>query len=137
MKNKSNVWAFVLMTALASCSSNQYKTENPVENRTVASKNFECSFSDVVDGIKTQFIFIPENLKLSMSNDQGQDVIALEEDNFLSGGFSYVMDKKEKVGQWSLKKIEFISYATQPKVTINFERTPASKKEKVISHFCD
>lgn len=133
MKNKSLILSAVIMSVLAGCSSQPYKGEE----RAVASKNFECLFSDIVDGKKTQFVFTPENLKLSMMSDKGSDVVILVEDNFIAGGFSYVMDKKEKAGQWPVKKVEFISYATKPKVTVNFMRTPASKKEKTISQYCE
>jgi len=61
----------------------------------------------------------------------------LEEDNFIEGGFSYVMDKKEQNAQWAVKKVEFISYATKPKVYVHLSRTPASKKEKIITQYCE
>lgn len=134
MKNKSLALSIFVMSVLTSCSSYTYKDEA----RTVASKDYECSFTEVIDGQMSQFVFTPENLKLSITNDKfGTETLYLEEDNFISGGFSYVQDKAEKKGQWPVKKIEFLSFTTSPKVTISFARTPASKKEKTITKLCD
>lgn len=134
MKNKSLLLSVLLMSVLTSCSSYQNKDEV----RKVASKEFECAFTEMMDGKKTQFIFSPASMKLSVTNEKfGNEVVFLEEDNFISGGFSFVMDKKEKDGQWPVKKVEFISYAAKPKVTVNFVRTPASGQERTITKFCE
>lgn len=122
------------MIVLASCSSYEHKKEV----RKVASKEFECSFSEMMDGKKTEFIFSPGSMKLSVTNEKfGNEVVFLEEDNFVEGGFSFVMNKNEKEMQWPVKKVEFISYAAKPKVTVDFVRTPASKAEKSITRFCE
>ncbi len=132
MKNKSLVLSALLMLAVSSCSSIQ-----PKDERKVASKDFECNFSQMVDGKKTMFIFTPEALKLSLTNEKGNEVIFLEEDNFLSGGFSYVMDKNQKSKEWPVKKVEFSSFAEKPTVTVSCKRTPASKIEKTYTSYCE
>ena len=134
MKNKSLALSIFVMSVLASCSSHTIKDET----RSVASKDYECSFAEVIDGQMSQFVFTPENLKLSITNDKlGTETLYLEEDNFISGGFSYVQDKAEKKGQWAVKKIEFLSFTNSPKVTIRFARSPASKKEKIMTKLCE
>ncbi len=111
----------VVIAALSGCSSPQYK------ERVVASKEYECRFSDTLNGEKTDFVFTPDALKLSIAGARsGTETLYLEEDNFVSGGFTYVQAKgKEK--DWILSQVEFISFSTEPKVTLNFKRTPASK----------
>ena len=136
MKNKFLILTLVFSAAVSSCST--YKnTEKNMEDRKVASIDFECSFSDMVDGKKTSFVFIPELLKLSMTNDKSSDVVYLEQDNFLSGGFSFVMDKKQESKEWPVKKVEFISFAQKPKITVSFMRTPAGERQRVISKVCE
>jgi hypothetical protein len=134
VKNKSFLLTIFLMSLLSSCSS----INNLEEARKLASRDYECSFVETIDGQKSKFIFTPDNLKLSISSEKyGTETLLLEEDNFISGGFSYVQDKSAKESQWPVKKIEFISFSSTPKVIINFQRTPASSKEKSIVKFCE
>ncbi|MBC7711719.1 MAG: hypothetical protein H7177_00170 [Rhizobacter sp.] len=134
MKNKSLALSVLVLGVLSSCSS--YK--NTEETRKLASKDYECSFKETIDGQKSSFVFTPDNLKLIVTNDKyGTETLFLEEDNFISGGFSYVQDKASKGSQWPVKKIEFLSFTSSPKVTINFKRTPASAKEQTIVKYCE
>lgn len=121
MKKVSVLVGLMMISFLTGCAS------HPQKERVVASKEFECRFSETVDGEKMDFVFTPDALKLSIAaSKSGNEMLYLEEDNFVSGGFTYVQAKgKEK--DWVLSKIEFISYAASPKVTLNFKRTPASK----------
>lgn len=114
--------ALMVLALLSGCSTSPYK------ERVVASKEFECRFSETINGEKTDFVFTPDALKLSIAAPKaGSEMIYLEEDNFVSGGFTYTQ-AKGKVNEWAVAKVEFISYAAKPKVTVNFNRTPASKK---------
>lgn len=121
MKKVSALVGLLMISFLAGCASHSEK------ERVVASKEFECRFSETVNGEKLDFVFTPDALKLSIvAPKSGNELLYLEEDDFVSGGFTYVQAKgKEK--DWVLSKIEFISYVPSPKVTLNFKRTPASK----------
>ena len=127
----------ITLGAFSSCSSLD-KVDIKEEKRTVASRDYECTFTEIIDGQKSSFIFTPDNLKLVVTNEKfGSETLFLEEDNFISGGFTYIQDKKSKIGQWPVKKIEFISFSSAPKVTISFQRTPSSVKAKTFSKSCE
>ena len=108
------------------------------EARSVASKEYECSFIDMGDGEKSEFVFTPDSLKLKVTNAKyGTETLYLEEDNFVTGGFTYVQDASKNRSQWPVKKITFISFSTKPKVTVHFNRTPASDKPRSITKICN
>lgn len=115
----------VALVLLSGCSSFAPKKE-----RELASKEYECRFSETINGEKTDFVFVPDSLKLQI----GSEVVFLEEDNFVTGGFTYVQAPK-KASDWDVAKVEFISFSHNPKVTVDFKRTPASKK-MTLSKFC-
>lgn len=118
---KYTILSVLLMSVLVSCSSQP--------QRQFASKEYECSFKDQ----DSKFVFTPESMKLRVNDE----VIALEEDNFIKGGFSYVQEKGVKNSQWPVKKIEFLSFSTTPMVTVSFKRTPASKSEVTFTKYCE
>lgn len=123
----SNLMALVLLGGCA--------TTAPHKERVVASKEYECRFSETIGGEKTDFVFNPNGLKLQIiAPKAGTEVVFLEEDNFISGGFTYAQAAK-KATDWDVSKIEFLSFTTNPKVTVDFKRTPASKK-MTVTKFC-
>ena len=131
MKKYSLPALILISTIFGGCSSPKVVIE-----RETASKEFQCRFEEVVNGEKAQFVFSPDKLKLLISSSKmGEEVLMLEEDNFISGGFTYVAAKDKKLSDWSIKKIEFISFAERPSVMVDFSRTPASKAQ-VIAKNC-
>ena len=119
---------FILMNLLFLSFLSGCSTHGPhPKERKLASKDYECKFTETIAGEKVDFVFIPDALKLMVTNSKsGLETIYLEEDNFVSGGFTYTQAKGKEV-DWLLSKIEFISYTASPKVTVDFKRTPASK----------
>lgn len=123
MKKYVKVSLFTLLVVLVGCSSTRH-----TDKRGVASSEFQCKFEEVIDGEKAEFAFSPDSLKLSITTAKtGVEVVDLSEDNFISGGFTYVQDPKRKVNDWDLKKLEFVSFTATPNVKLDFKRTPASK----------
>ena len=125
------------MSVVSSCSS--YKPVKPViESRTVASADYVCSFKEGDLKMGTQYNFSPSKLNLAVVSEKyGSEVVYLEEDSFIKGGFSFVMDKKEKAKKWLVKKVNFVSFTSRPEVAVTFSRTPASQKELTVQAVCE
>jgi hypothetical protein len=138
----SFIFAFLL---LSSCSTetvtNKFhgKSSGPDGTRQIASKEFQCSFNEVIDGKKINFIFNPENLLLTIFDDENNaSTLTLLEDDFVSGGFTYSLDKDKTLTEnWKFRKMDFISFTDSPKVVLQFLRTPASDKALKITKPCE
>jgi hypothetical protein len=138
----SFIFAFLL---LSSCSTETVtnifhgKSSGPDGTRQIASKEFQCSFNEVIDGKKINFIFNPENLLLTIFDDENNaSTLTLLEDDFVSGGFTYSLDKDKSLTEnWKFRKMDFISFTDSPKVVLQFLRTPASDKALKITKPCE
>lgn len=127
MKKVFYVANILTLMTLAGCSS----WSSPKKERALASEEYQCHFSEMIGGEKAEFVFIPDALKLKIQTpSKGEEVIYLEEDNFIAGGFTYTQSPK-KGQDWDVSKVEFVSFVASPKVSIKFARTPASKKLSV------
>lgn len=130
MKKYTIVSMIALLSVLAGCSSAPYG-----EKRALASSEFQCRFDEMIDGEKAEFSFSPDSLKLSITTPKtGVEVVDLSEDNFISGGFTYVQDPKRKVNDWDVKKLEFISFSATPNVKLDFKRASASKAQTIAKN---
>lgn len=120
-----------VLSVLAGCSS----TPSSWEKRSVASSEFQCKFEEVINGEKAMFAFSPDSLRLSITTPKtGVEIVDLSEDNFISGGFTYVQDPKRVVNDWDLKKLEFVSFSATPNVKLDFKRTPSSKSQTIAKN---
>jgi hypothetical protein len=123
-----NIALLAAASFLSACSVAPVPAPIETENRTIASKEYECQFEEDINGQMTSFVFSPESLKLSITNDKlGSQTILLEEDSFISGGVTYISSPGNAKSNWTVKKIEFMSFVSKPSVTLSLKKTNKDK----------
>ena len=120
-----------LALSLFGCSNISRKEEKV---RDVASNLYQCKFEESINGQNAQFIFTPENLELSVESANSEmKMIKLREDNFITGGFSYIQegDSHQDI---KVEKIQFTSFTSSPRVSVDLK--VKNEPNKVIEKFC-
>ncbi len=127
--------ALILLTLIfvaSGCSSPISRSKSSIgEDRKIANDNFKCSIKED----KREYTFTPSLLKLEIKEGVSTvETIFLQENDLLSGGFSYIPDDNNR-GKGDIKKIDFYSFVKSPSLSIEFKKR-LGMKPLVLSALC-